>query len=202
MADRGSVEIVVSTIAVLGLPSQQSATIDQKDLERVLTRPLVVGQSGPALMISSQRDQIEVITVGNKLDVRDLSGRSEFSESKAPAVLDFFLRLSTPRLSSYGVNFVIVVPRSEPEQWIRDNILAAQISVKTQKTLLGGSAMLKIAADPKTWNIKLEPSENNKISVDFNASEDTQELPNPARLRQEMGEQFESMLRFLTELGL
>jgi hypothetical protein len=193
----------MSTITLLSLPSQQPAAIDQKDLERVLTRPLLIGQSGPALIISSQRDQIEVVSAGNMLNVRDLSGKSEFSESKVPTVLDFFFTLSTPRLlSSYGVNFIISVPRSEPGQWVRDNILAAQISVKTQKTLLGGSAMLKIAADPKTWNIKLEPREDNKISVDFNASEDTQELPDPAALRQEMREQFESMLRFLTELGL
>jgi len=61
--------------------------------------------------------------------------------------------------------------------------------------------MLKIAADPKTWNVKLEPRED-KISVDFNATEDTQEVPDLAHLRQEMGEQFESMLKFLTELGL
>ena len=201
MVDRGSIEIVMTTIAALSSPSQQPATIDQKDLERVLTRPLTIGQSGPTLIISSQRDQIEVVTVGNLLNVRDLSGRSEFSESKVPAVLDFFLRLSSPRLSSYGVNFIIAVPRSQPEQWIRDNILAGQISVKTKKTLLGGSAMLKIAADPKTWNVKLEPRED-KISVDFSATEDTQEVPDLARLRQEMGEQFEYMLKFLTELGL
>lgn len=201
MVDRASIEIVMTTIAALSSPSQQPATIDQKDLERILTRPLTIGQSGPTLIIGSQRDQIEVVTVANLLNVRDLSGRSEFSESKVPVVLDFFLKLSSPRLSSYGVNFIIAVPRSQPEQWIRDNILAGQISVKTKKTLLGGSAMLKIAADPKTWNVKLEPRED-KISVDFNATEDTQEVPDLAHLRQEMGEQFESMLKFLTELGL
>lgn len=201
MVDR-SVEIVMSTIALLSLPSKEPDNIDQKDLERVLTPPLLIGQSGPAVIISSQRDQIEVITVGNMLNVRDLSGRSDFSGSKVPDVLGFFCSLSTPRLSSYGVNFIIAIPRLEPEQWIRDNILAAQISIKTRKTVLGGNATLKIAAAPKTWNIKLESVRDNKISVDFSASEDTQEIPNPERLRQEMGEQFESMLRFLTELGL
>ena len=203
MANRESIEVVMSTIVLLSSPSQQPpVAINQKDLERVITPPLLIGESGPATIISSQRDQIEVVSAGNMLSVRDLNGRSEFSESKVPVVLGFFLSLSAPRLSSYGVNFIISVPCSEPGQWIRDNILATQISVKTGKTLLGGSARLKIAADPKTWNIKLEPREDNKISVDFNASEDTRELPDPAHLRQEMGEQFESMLRFLTELGL
>jgi hypothetical protein len=191
----------MSTIAVFGSPSQPPATLEQKNLERVLTRPLTISQSGPRLIITSQRDQIDVVVVGNLLNVRDLSGRSEFSESKVPAVLDFFLKLSTPRLTSYDLNFVIAVPRSQPELWIRDNILASQISVKTKKTLLGGSAMMKIAADPKTWNISLEPGED-KVNVDFSASEDTQELPDLARLRQQMGEQFESMFKFLTELGL
>ncbi len=202
MVDRQSVEMVMSTIAVLSLPSQQQATIDQKNLEQVLTRPLTIGQSGAVLIISSQRDQIEVLAAGNSLNVRDLSGRKEFSGSKVPDVLDFFLRLSSPHLTSYGVNFIIAVPCSEPEQWIRDNILSAQISVKTRKPLLGGGATLKIAADLKTWNIRLGAGEDNKVSVDFNASEDTREVPSPARLRQEMGEQFESMLAFLAELGL
>jgi len=201
LVERASVEIVMSTIAVFGSPSQPPATLEQKNLERVLTRPLTISQSGPRLIITSQRDQIDVVVVGNLLNVRDLSGRSEFSESKVPAVLDFFLKLSTPRLTSYDLNFVIAVPRSQPELWIRDNILASQISVKTKKTLLGGSAMMKIAADPKTWNISLEPGED-KVNVDFSASEDTQELPDLARLRQQMGEQFESMFKFLTELGL
>ncbi len=202
MADRASIEVVTSAVAILGVPSPESVALEQKEIEEILAPPLTAGQSGSAFMISSPRDQIEVVFAGKTLAVRDLSGHSEFSQSKVPAVLDFFVRRAAPRVSSYRVDFTIVVRRPEAEQWVRDNIFANQVSVKTQKKLLGGSAMLRISADPKTWNVSLQPKDDNKIIVEFGATEDTQEVPGQVDLRKQIGEQFESMLRFLTGLGL
>ena len=190
----------MSTIAVITAPPAQPRSIDQKDLQQVLARPLAIGQSPEGLLVSSQRDQIEVIAGGNKINVRDLSGEPRFSESKIPSTLRFFLEPS--QINSYGVNFIIAVPRVEPLQWMRDNILSPQISEKTQKTLIGGAGTLKIAAKQKIWNIKLEPGEDDTINVDFNASEETQQLPDNDRLRQELQEQFDALLRLLNDLGL
>ena len=190
----------MSTIAVITAPPPQPRSIDQKDLQQVLTRPLAIGQSPEGLVVSSQRDQIEVMVGGNKINVRDLSGEPRFSESKIPPILHFFLGSS--QITSYGVNFIITVPRVEPLQWMRDNILSPQISERTQKTLMGGAGTLKIAFEHKTWNIKLEPGEGDTINVDFNASEETQQLPDNARLCQELREQFDALLRFLNDLGL
>lgn len=190
----------MSTIAVITAPPPQPRSIDQKDLQQVLTRPLAIGQSPEGILVSSQRDQIEVIVGGNKINVRDLSGQPRFSESKIPPILHFFLGPS--QINSYGVNFIVVVPRVEPLQWMRDNILSPQISERTQKTLIGGAGTLRIAFEHKTWNIKLEPSEDDTINVDFNASEETQQLPDDARLCQELQEQFDALLRFLNALRL
>jgi hypothetical protein len=200
LIDQENIDIIMSTIAVITAPPAQPRSIDQKDLQQVLTRPLAIGQSPDGILVSSQRDQIEVIVSGNKINVRDLSGEPRFSESKIPSTLHFFLGSS--QIKSYGVNFIINVPRVEPLQWIRDNILSSQIPKRTQKTLIGGAGTLKIANGSKTWNIKLEPGEGDTINVDFNASEETQQLPDNSRLSQELQEQFLALLRFLNDLGL
>ncbi len=200
MINQESINLVISTIAIIIVPPVQPRSIDQKVLQQVLTRPLTIGQSPEGLMVSSQRDQIEAIVGGNKINVRDLSGNTVFSESKIPSILHFFLGPS--QVTSYGVNLIITVPRVEPLQWLRDNILSPQISERTKKTLMGGAGALKIAADKKTWNIKLEPGEDDIISIDFNASEETQKLPDVSGLCQELQEQFDALLRFLNDLGL
>lgn len=200
MIDQTNIDIMMSTIAVITAPPAQPRSMDQKDLQKVLTRPLAIGQSPEGLLVSSQRDQIEVIAGGNKVNVRDLSGQPRFFESKIPPILRFFLGSS--QINSYGVNFIVVVPRVEPLQWMRDNILSSQISERTQKTLIGGAGTLKIAFEHKTWNIKLEPGEGDTINVDFNASEETQQLPDDARLCQELQEQFDALLQFLNDLRL
>ena len=200
MIDQTNIDIIMSTIAVITTPPPQPRSIDQKDIQQVLNRPVAIGQSPEGTVVSSQRDQIEVIVGGNKINVRDLSGQPRFSESKIPPTLHFFLGSS--QINSYGVNFIIAVPRVEPLQWIRDNILSPQISERTQKILIGGAGALRIVFEHKTWNIKLEPGEGDTINVDFNASEKTQQLPDDARLCQELQEQFDALLRFLNDLGL
>ena len=106
------------------------------------------------------------------------------------------------QLTSYGVNFIINVPCIEPVKWIGDNIISTQVSQKTKKTLIGGIATVKMAAGQKTWNIKFEPSDDKTITVNFNASEETQQLPDRQRLREELQEQFQALLEFLNALEL
>lgn len=202
MVDRAKIDVTISTIAVLTITPQQPISIDQKELEDVLRRPLSVVQSPAALVISSQRDQIEALLAGNKTNIRDLSGRKVFSESKVPTILDFFIRKFGLEVTSYGVNFVVSVPSAEPARWISDNILSPQITEKTGKALVGGAGTLKLEAGHKIWNVKFEPGVNEIINVDFNASEQTRQLPDPKRLREELQEQFDALLEFLADLRL
>lgn len=202
MVNIDSIYVIMSTIAVTGDQPPSQVSLSEKELESILKRPFTIGQSPAGLVVSSQRDQIEIIAGGNKLNVRDLSGGVEFSESKIPTVLDFFIQKSKYQVSSYGVNFIITVPCIEPGQWIRDNILALNISEKIGKTVYKGAAVLNITSGDKTWNIKLEPGESNTINVDFNASEATGQIPNQDRLREELQEQFDGLRQFLSDLGL
>lgn|GEM_PF-5112116 len=202
MVDSANIDVTISTIAALIAPPPlpQPIEIDQRAIEQVLTRPLAIGQTPGGMFVSSQRDQIEVIVGGNKVNVRDLSGRKTFSESKIPPILHFFIGSS--QITSYGVNFILTVPRVEPIQWICDNILSPQISKKTEKTLIGGAGTLKIVSGHKTWNIKLEPGEGDIVNLDFNASETTIQLPDDNRLREELQEQYNALMEFLNELEL
>lgn len=202
MVDLAKIYITMSTIAVTSEQPPEPVSIDQKKLENALARPLTIGQSPQGLLVSSQRDQLQIIAGANKINVRDLSGQPEFSQSKVPAVLDFFIRETGFQINSYGVNFIITVPCEEPAQWIRDNLLAPQISEKIRKTLVGGTAVISIASGSKTWNVKFEPSGDGTIGVDFNASEFTTKLPDENVLCGELREQFDNLLQLLNDLGL
>lgn len=202
MVDRKNIDLTMSTIAVLIIPKPQQEPIDQKELEQILTRPLTIGQSPMGLLVSSQRKQLEVIAGGNKINVKDLSGRQEFHLSSIPPVLDFFIKKSASKLTSYGVNFIFTLPCHEPKLWIRDNLFTHKISEKSGKTLIGGTATLQIASEPKTWNIKFEPSDEQIMNLDFNASEEIEQIPDQNKLRVELQEQFDALLSFLNGLGL
>ncbi len=201
MADQVKINVVMSTIAILTVPPQQSA-ISQKELEQVLTPPLTIGQSTEGLLVSSQKDQIQVIAGGNKTNVQDLSGSKTFSRSKIPTILDFFVKKFKLDVTSYGVNFVINVPCTEPQKWVADNLLSTQVSQKTGETLIGYGATLKIVAGQKIWNVKFEPSGDKVINVNFNASEETRQLPDKKRLREELQEQFGALQKLLNDLEL
>ena len=201
MVDKAKIQISMTTIAILAAPPQQS-NINQQEFEQILTPPLTIGQAPEGLLVSSQKDQIQVLAGGTKTNVRDLSGRKTFSRNKIPSILHFFVDRFKLQVTSYGVNFIIKMPCIEPGKWIVDNILSTQVFQKTGKTLIEGAAAIKIASEQKTWNIKFEPKGDKVMNVDFNASADTQQLPNQKRLREELQEQFQALVEFLDALEL
>ena len=202
MVDRAQIDITMSTIVALIVPASEPTSIDQKDIDSVLTRPLTIGQGPAGLLIGSQRDQVEVIAGPNRIEVRDLSGRSDFALRKIPTVLGFFVKAASSKLISYGINFILAVPCSKPDTWITDNVLARDISEKTGKTLLGGGISLKVSAGEKVWRVKLDPTENDHLTVDFNASQKIEKLPSEEELKVELTQQFEDLMSFLDQLGL
>lgn len=201
MVNVGDVYMVMTTIAVLHEPLAVK-NIPAKELEEIVSPPISVGGSIGGIVIGSQRDQIEIVAANNKTDVRDLSGRKDFSGSKIGKALELFTGKFGLRVKSYGINFVLRVPCFEPEKWITQNILSPGISEKTGKTLVGGSVAVAVKSGNKTLNIKFEPTEDQKLVVNFNASEATTSLPSAAMLSDEMTEQWNSMVRFLGDLGL
>lgn len=202
MLDREKIDVSLSTIAVITVPPKQPVSVNEKELGQVIRPPLAIGQAPEGLFVGSQRDQIEIIAGGNKINVRDLSGSQDFSKRKVATVLHYFVKITEAQIKSYGINFIFTMPCIKPSQWILDNILTSQISEKINKPLIGGWAQLKIKSDRKDWNIKIEPKDDDIIAIDFNAHEDITELPNEKILLEEMQEQFDSLMILLTDLGL
>lgn len=201
MVNVDDIYLVMSTIAITHeVPSAKNFNV--KELEQILSPPITVGGGLEGSIFGSQREQIEVITANVKTNVRDLSGKKDFAGSKVGMILNYFVTNFGLKVNSYGVNLILRVSCPAPGQWIMENILSSRISEKTGRKLVSGAAAVSLEAERKTWNIRFESIDDNKLAVDFNASEKTVELPEADVLSGEMKTQWELLLKFLGDLGL
>ena len=196
----------MSTIAVVFQPSTPQISISEEKLSTILRRPISIGQTpdGQSL-ISSNRDQIEVQLSVNRLNVRELSGIPNQGRDKIPGIVSEFstiICIPTETALTYGVNFILEIPKEEPDRWLGDNLLNPALRGKIDVPVSTRLVSIAFSKPPKNWTVKFESRENSKINVDLNASERTEMLPNADRLREEMEQQFEALLEFLTLLGL
>ncbi len=203
MVDKDKIYFVMSTIAVIIEKPIEQLRMDQKELEEILHRPVTIGQSPEGLVISSQRDQLEITVSPIRINVRDLSGTHDFEKCKIPEVLLFMVQKFEASLSSYGVNFLMNLPYdADPGEWIRDNILSENLAAKTGKKLLSGKAGIQLESGHKQWNIRLDSTNDGQILIDFNAHEEAKELPGKDSLITQLKEQHDGLLEFLNSLGL
>ncbi len=201
MVNVDDIYLVMSTIAITHeVPATKNVNV--KELEQFLSPPIAVGVGPEGNMIGSQREQIEIISANVKTNVRDLSGKKDFAGSKVGMILNYFVTNFGLKVNSYGVNFMLRVSCSAPGQWIMENILSSRISEKTGRKLVSGAAAVSLEAERKTWNIRFESVDDNKLAVDFNASEKTVKLPEADVLSGELKTQWELLVKFLGDLGL
>ena len=202
MADKSSWDISQSTIAVAIQPPAPPLDIGDSDVRSLMRPPFSIGQ-GPAgeSLLSSTRDQLEVIFSPTKINVRDLSGRRQFGESKVPEILHIFVgKYGTP-IQSFGINFVILIPKPDPQGWIKRVLLNPKIEGASGLRVIGGQAQVSLQSNPKTLNISFQRAQDNSgIEMNFNASENTHELPVPNSLRQSMDEQLNGLRELVHNL--
>ncbi len=91
MVNIEDVYLVMSTVTILHeIPEPKNINI--KDFETFLSPPITAVASLPVgMLISSQRDQIEILIANNKTDFRDLSGRKDFSSSNIGKMVQYFV---------------------------------------------------------------------------------------------------------------
>ncbi len=94
------------------------------------------------------------------------------------------------------------MPHSEPRKWIMENILSSEISSKTGKKLVGGKGTVSLKSGRKTWNIEFEATEDNRIGMNFNATEKRDKVPSAEALRNELNKQWNSLVKLFSDLGL
>ncbi len=201
MVNIDDIYVVMTTIAITHeVPEPKN--INVKDFEQLISPPITVANSPAGMLISSQREQIEVLIANTKTDFRDLSGRKDFSSSKIGEVVKYFTSKFGLKTNTYGVNFVLRVPYSEPEKWIVENVLSSRILEKTGKVLVGGAGTVSLKSGSKTWNVGFGKTDDNKIGVNFNASEKRVKLPGSVALGNELKKQWDLLVEFLSALGL
>ena len=204
MVDLERVDVIHSTIAVLITAPERPALLDQDVFLEFLQRPVNISQGGGQFTVDSPRDQISLTHGGNKLNVRDLSGRNEFGESRVPAVVHSMLAIAPPGgITAYGINFDLIVSIDDPARWAADNLVSDTIKDRIDQPAESAGLFVRWRSDPKNWNIRVEPSpRQDGIRIDFNADQPVDELPNEAQLLEEMSSQFEAVMHYAEQIGL
>ena len=197
-----NIDITISTIAVVGKIMPKPTNLNPKEIEQILRPPFSISESPTGTLISSQKDQIEVIAGGIKLNVRDFSGKDDFTENKIPEIIHYFMEKTQADVQSYGINFIVTVEQDNPESWIANNIISSDISEKIGKTITGSSATLRLDAGQKIINLKIDPNDRGYINIDFNASETATELPNIAQLKDQQSTYYGELKRIINNMGL
>ena len=199
-------ELLVSTVAVVLAPVDPpplSISTRTLELEGILRRPISLSQGPEGPIVTSSRDQVEVRFLPNKFDVRESSGevaRAKNSISRiAHSLLATFDELNP---QSYGVNFILEIDVERPQEWLGKNLLNLGLSSVLDTDVSSNLVTLMLNRYPKTWTVRFETRSGDRLSVNFNASENTDDLPNQEILGREIEEQFESLKDFLDQIGL
>ena len=205
MATNDQAELIMSTVAVvLNTPTSLSSTAIKADqLEAVLRRPLSFLQGPEGPIISSNRDQTEIHLLNNKFDIRESSGDVDQSRNKIPRIATGFLGiLGTVEIRSYGVNFILELNVERPEEWLGANLINPAIATKLGIPISGKAVALVLTQPPKVLTVRFQAQPANRLNVNFNASEDASALPGEGMLESDIGEQYEALLGFLSQVGL
>ena len=203
---RPELELIVSTVAVLLVPRDLSIPhdINPDELTTILRKPLNISQMpGGLTIIISNRDQVEVQLFANKIDVRDSSGDVAQAGKTIPRVIRKFCDtvLTGETIITYGINFIVEFDREGPKEWLGQNLLKDSLVNK-----LGGSPssnLIQVNLDrpPKTLSVSLEVRPNEKLSINFNASQPSNSLPSDGELARELQEQYEVLKDLVAKIG-
>ena len=203
MSETERLELLVSTIAVVFDPTHQPSPISiPSDLTGILRQPVnVSGDPLGQLVLTSTRDQTELILSGNKIDVRDLSGKLDQGVAKIPRIVhELGALLGNPGLRSYGINFILELSKDDATNWLATNLLSPVVRESLEGQLSSNHINLTLHRPPKTLAIQLASSVVDKINVNFNASGEATELPSAEHLRQDMDDQYRTLIGLLEQL--
>ena len=205
MASNDRNELMLSTVMVVLSPEIPPPPIgfEVQAVEAILKRPLSISQSPESLILTSNRDQAEIQLLPNKIEVRESSGEITQSKDKIPRIMhDFLAILGEASIQSYGVNFISEVNMEGPREWLGRSLLNQDLASKVGVSFSSDLVALRLDRPPKTWTIRFEAQRQNRISVNFNASESTDALPSREKLNYEIEDQYKSLNEFLSQIGL
>ncbi len=197
-----NLELTMSTIAVVVEPPKEAPRFDEAYLLRFLHSPFGIGQLADGqTVITSNRDQIEIWLSPTRIEIRDLSGKTEFDNSRLPELLKSFFTEYATTLRSYGVNLIVSLKKERPAEWISVHMLHPKLGHTLEKSVIGSNSVsVTLQAEPKTWNIQFSVQQG-RLQINLNASEGTNELPSEDDLRTQLDEQYASLENLISQLG-
>ena len=204
MANNGQAELILSTIAVVFAPYDPSVPIIGINLEKILRRPLNVSKGPEGSVITSNRDQVEVQLLINKLDVREFSGDVAQAKSKVPRIVHGFLSMLPEiiKIQSYGVNLILEIDEEKPSEWLGNRLLNPDLASQFGTSLSSNLVAMLFDRPPKTWTVRFQALPDDRLSVNCNVTERTSELPSQEKLGDEIERQCKALKKFLSEIGI
>ena len=206
MSEPTKLDLLFSTVAVVFDPIQNMPAfrITDETLTEILKHPLNLGNApGGQIVISSPRDNIEVQISPNKIDVRDLSGDIAHGQSEIPRVSSGFIELfDNPNLISYGINFVVEIANDNPALWVANRLLHADLSEYFGDEVTSNQVSLMFPNSDKDITLQIGARGRNQLHVNFNASQNTSNLPSNEDLSEEIAQQYQILQSKLVQLGV
>ena len=186
-----SFDLLASTVAlVFQPPLQPPVSISGQEMAKFLHMPSPGYSPDGSVAINSHRDQIEVFVSANKLDVRNLSGNFEKGYEKVPEVLHgMYNLLGADSPTSVGINFVLSVPKEEPQAWIGQSFLSEDIASIFKGSLASDMISVIYERDNKVITVRFEARPDSAITVNFNASQDVTALPGQEQIAADIATQ-------------
>ena len=199
-----SLDFIASTIAVLFEPTDLGPLpIDRRTLAEFMHMPNPSQSTDGSLVITSNRDQLEVGLYPGKVDVRDFSGTPNRDKPNVPSVLHgIWPILGAKNARSYGVNFVISVTQEDPVAWLAKTFLNERVGSIFPKPLRSDTVHVSFDQRDITTTVRFQAIPDGTIMTNFNASQDISELPDEEYLLNGIKDQNIVILELLRNLGL
>ena len=199
-----SLEFIASTVAVVYGPQfQPKSPVSAQALGEFLHRPTANTAPDGSAVITSHRDQLEVVLTGPKIDFRDVSGSPEKTHEKIPAVLHGICRLVSDDLPvSLGINFVALVPNESPSVWIAQKFLNSELSSITHTQLESAGISLVYDQYDKRITLRFDQGPDSSVVVNFNASQQLTNLPEQEQIATDIESLRDAFIDFLDALEM
>jgi hypothetical protein len=197
-----SLDFIASTVAILFGPEfQPKSPVPGQEIGKFMHRPILNISPEGATVLTSHRDQIEVLLAGNKLDVRDVSGRGNTAHERIPTVLHGICPIiSNDKPRSYGINFVVSTPNDNPTGWIAERFLNQDLCSIVGSPIGSNGVSVVFERANKIITVRFDPGPESTIMVNFNASQVISELPKTQAMATDIEAQHGRLLKLLAAL--
>ena len=169
LRERSEIELNLTNVVLLA--TARAGTIEMPEVRKLqgwLHPPLEISQlGGQGWTVSSMRDQIEVVVLGSRVEIKDHSGNRDFSKlSKAVATA---LKLTGVRSRAYGINFEISLPveyGDSPGLFVAQNLLDYG-RVSKVAPVRYAAVELRFALDDREIGLVFQPRRRPEDPVDL-----------------------------------